>query len=204
MPASRTSLADVRHRLRGGGRRRRTGPAGRATRVSRLASGGQAEPDRRDGRGAQTGGDVQPHVRAPAGGAAGAGAVDAAVGDDRAVAREAGAGRRGCGPRARGRSRRRRTRRARGARGSGSGRGCSVGVGVGCGPAMQVVAVVPDVRVVDARDGDRDAGRRRSCSRVCVASCQPRSISAARRSRHGRPAAVDALLRAGTGSGRGS
>ena len=28
---------------------------------------------------------MQPHVRAPAGGAAGAGAVDAAVGDDRAV-----------------------------------------------------------------------------------------------------------------------
>ena len=41
------------------------------------------------GGGAQTGGNVQPHVGAPAGGAAGAGAVEGAVGDEGAVAGEA-------------------------------------------------------------------------------------------------------------------
>ena len=62
---------------------------GRGHELEQGGLGPAGEPRRGVRRGAETGGDVQAHVGAPPRGPAGAGAVDAAVGDDRAVAGQA-------------------------------------------------------------------------------------------------------------------
>ena len=186
------SLADVRRCLRAGIRRRHRPVRARRPGSAGWPSGGQQNRTGANGEVPRPADTCRRMWRAPAGGAAGAGAVEAAVGDDRAVAGKAelaavgvagedqvvavggeGVEDAGLGGVGQAELERRRPRRAGRRRGR-SGR-CRM-----CGSSTPATAIVtPATSIV---------------RRVCVASCQPRSISAARRSRHGSVAAVHVLL----------